>query len=461
VDTSPSVVLPICCGVDAHKNTLTACLPTTGASGKAVQEVRTFRTVTAQLQELARWLVAAECRTVALESTGVYWKPVFNVLEPVGLEVVLVNAQHVRNVPGRKTDVKDAQWLATLLRVGLLRESFVPPEDIRELRDLTRYRTQVIRQRAQECNRIQKLLEDCNIKLAGVATDILGRSGRDMPESLGRGIDDPKQLADLAQGKMRAKIPALEEALRGVPSETLRWLLREQLHKVAELGEAVGRLDAKIAELCLPFAQALAVLDQIPGVNVRIAQIIVAEVGLDMTRFATAANLASRAGMCPGNRQSAGHSQGGKTRKGNGWLRQALVEAGWAASRGKGTSLSATYHRLAGRRGGKRACPAVGHRILRMVHTLLSSHRPYQEGGSDYYHPTDRDRLKDKLVQRLKKPGFAVTVRRSKPPRRSKSNHGPISWEQLAVSGGTRWAITTPARAGEQAIDPGEGVTGR
>lgn len=408
--TTLPVVLPTCCGIDVHKNTLTACLLATGASGKAVQEVRTFRTVTPQLQELARWLAAAGCRTVALESTGVYWKPVFNVLEPAGLEVVLVNAQHVKNVPGRKTDVRDAEWLATLLRVGLLRKSFVPPRDIRELRDLTRYRTQVIRQRAQECNRIQKLLEDCNIKLSGVATDILGKSGRDMLESLARGVDDPKELAELAQGKMRAKIPALEEALRGVLSETQRWLLREQLRKVAELDEAIGRLDAKVAELCLPFAKALAVLDQIPGVNARIAQVIVAEVGLDMTRFATAANLASWAGMCPGSRQSAGRSQGGKTRKGNGWLRQALVEAGWAASRSKGTSLSATYHRLAGRRGGKRACLAVGHRILRMVHALLSSHRPYQEGGPDYYRPTDTDRLKDRLVQRLKKLGFAVTV---------------------------------------------------
>jgi transposase len=359
---------------------------------------------------LARWLVSAGCRHVARESTGVYWKPVFNVLEPARLEVVLVNAQHVKNVPGRKTDVKDAEWLATLLRVGLLRSSFVPPKDIRALRDLTRYRTQVIRQRAQECNRIQTPLEDGNVKLAGVATDLLGKSGRDMLESLGQGIDDPKQLADLARGKLRAKIPALEEALQGRLSDTPRWLLREHWHKVAELDEALGRLDAKVAELCLPVAKALALLDPIPGVNARLAQLIVAEIGLDMTRFKTAANLASWAGMCPGNRQSAGRSQGGKTRKGNGWLRQALGEAGWAASRSKGTSLSATYHRLAGRRGGKRACLAVGHRIVRMVHRLLSSRRPYEEGGPEYYRPTDIDRLKDKRVHRLRKLGFAVTV---------------------------------------------------
>lgn len=410
MDATLPVVLPVCCGIDVHKNTLTACLLKTGASNQAVSEVRTFRATTNALQELARWLIDAKCPTVALESTGVYWKPVFNILEPAGLEVVLCNAQHVKNVPGRKTDVKDAQWLAMLLRVGLLRGSFVPPKDIRELRDLTRYRTQVIRQRAQECNRIQKLLEDCNIKLSSVATDILGASGRAMLRSLSEGVDDPKQLSELAQGKLRAKLPQLEEALRGVLSETQRWLLREQLAKVEELDKAIERLDAKVAELCLPFASALALLDQIPGVSTRIAQVIVAEIGLDMSRFKTAAQLASWAGMCPGNRQSAGKSQGGKTRKGNGWLRQALVEAGWAASRSKGTSLSATYHRLAGRRGGKRACLAVGHRILRMAHSLLSSRRPYVEGGLDYYHVTDKDRLKDNLVRRLRKLGFDVTV---------------------------------------------------
>jgi transposase len=415
MDNLLPVVLPTCCGIDVHKKTLTACLLQTGASGEVVIDQRTFRTVTGQLEELARWLVQRGCRHVALESTGVYWKPVFNILEPAGLEVVLCNAQHVKNVPGRKTDAKDAQWLATLLRVGLLRASFVPPKDIRELRDLTRYRTQVIRQRAQECNRIQKLLEDCNIKLASVASDILGVSGRDMLHALGEGVDSPGALANRARGRMRDKLPQLEEALRGVMSETQRWLLREQLHKVEELDEAIARLDAKVAQLCLPFAQALAILDQIPGINQRIAQIIVAEIGLDMTRFKTAAQLASWAGMCPGNRQSAGKSHGGKTRKGNGWLRQALVEAGWAASRTKGSSLQATYHRLVGRRGRKRACLAVGHRILRMVHRLLSAPRPYQEEGADYYRPTDKDRVKDKLVQRLRKLGYAVEVTAAEP----------------------------------------------
>jgi transposase len=259
------------------------------------------------------------------------------------------------------------------------------------------------------------LLENGNIKLASVATDILGASGRDMLRALSEGSDSPAALANLARGRLRDKIPALEEALRGVLSDTQRWLLREQLHRVGELDEALARLDAKIAALCLPFAQALAILDQVPGVNQRIAHVIVAEIGLDMSRFKSAAQLASWAGMCPGNRESAGQSKGGKTRKGNGWLRQALVEASWAASRSKGTSLHATYHRLTGRRGGKRACLAVAHRILRMVHRLLSDPRPYQEEGAAYYRPTDCDRLKEKLLQRLRRLGYAVTVTLAEP----------------------------------------------
>ena len=404
------VVPPVCCGIDAHKNTRTARLLTTGASGRPVRDVRTFRTVATQLRELADGLVTAGCRQVALESTGVYWEPVPNILEPAGPEVVLRNARHVENVPGRKTDVEDAQRLAALPRVGLLRSRFVPPKGIRELRDSTRYRARGVGQRAQEWNRVQTPLEDGNVKLAGVATDIPGKSGRDLLDAPGRGADDPKQLADLARGKMRAETPALEEALPGVPSDTQRWLLREQSREVAELDEAIRRLDARVAELSLPFAGASAVLDQVPGASARIAQVVVAEVGLDTTRFPTAANPASRAGMCPGSRQSAGKSQGGKARKGNGWLRQALVAAGWAASRSKGTSLSATHHRLAGRRGGKRACLAVGHRVSGMAHALLSSRRPYREDGPDYYRPTDTDRLKDKLLQRLHRLGYAVTA---------------------------------------------------
>jgi transposase len=410
MDVLLPVVLTICCGVDVHKKTLTACLLKTGASGEAIKQIRVFHTVTTQLEELARWLAEESCQHIAIESTGVYWKPVHNILEKAGLQVILVNAHHVKNVPGRKTDVKDAEWLATLLRVGLLRSSFVPPKEIRELRELTRYRTQVIRQRADECNRIQKLLENCNIKLASVASNVLGASGRDMLKALSEGVDSPAALANLARGRLRDKIPQLEEALRGVMSDSQRWLLREQLHRVSDLDEAIGRLDGKIAELCLPFAGVLALLDQIPGVNQRVAQIIVAEIGLDMSRFKSSAQLASWAGMCPGNRESAGKQKSGKVRKGNRWLRQALVEAAWASSHSKGTSLSSTYQRIKGHRGGKRACLAVGHRILRMAYALLSKPRPYGEEGADYYSVPDKERLKDKLVRRLQKLGYAVTV---------------------------------------------------
>jgi transposase len=375
-----------------------------------VKEIRVFATVTAGLQELAGWLRQHGCPSVAIESTGVYWKPVCNVLEPAGLEVVLVNAQHVKNVPGRKTDVKDAEWLATLLRVGLLRASFVPPQEQRELRDLTRYRTQVIRQRAQECNRIQKLLEDGNIKLASVASNILGVSGRDMLRALAAGQTDAEALAELARGKLRDKLPELRAALEGVLRPAQRWLLGEQLRKVTELDEAVARLDAKVAELCLPFARALALLDQIPGVNERIAQVIVAEVGLDMSRFQGAAQLAAWAGLSPGNNQTADKQRSGKTRGGNRWLRSALVQAAWAAGRAKGTSLQATFGRLKGRRGVKRACVAVAHRLLRIAHCLLSNGRPYEEEGPDYYQVPDKERVKDRLLLRLRRLGYQVTV---------------------------------------------------
>jgi transposase len=405
-----NVLHPVCCGLDVHKKTVTACLLKTGASGETVKVLRVFRTLTSCLRQLADWLRQEGCRHVAMESTGVYWKPVHNLLEGVCQEVLLVNAQHIKNVPGRKTDQKDAEWIATLLQAGLLRGSFVPPKEIRELRDLTRYRTQVVRQRADECNRIQKLLENCNIKLAAVATDVLGKSGHAMLTALCAGQDDPEQLADLARGRLRAKIPDLIEALRGVMTDSQRWLLSEQLRRIAELDEAIGRLDDRIGEQTRPFEPVLERLDRIPGVNRRIAEILVAEIGVDMKAFPTAGQLASWAGMCPGNHESAGKRRGGKPRKGNRWLHAALVEAGWAAARTKGGSLSATYHRVASRRGGRRACVAVGHRILRMVHALLSRGGAYQETGPDYYRAASKEQLKDKLLGRLRRLGYTVTV---------------------------------------------------
>ena len=299
------VVHSICCGLDVHKRTVVACL-LTWAQGKTTKELRTFGTTTVELRQLAAWLREHECREAAIESTGVYWKPVFNVLEANGISVLLANARHIRNVPGRKTDLKDAEWIAQLLQLGLLSASFVPPPEIRELRELTRYRKTLIQQCANQCNRIQKLLETCNIKLASVATDILGASGWEMLQALAAGTASPEEMAKLARGRLKKKVPQLIPALDGLLSDTQRWLLAEELAEIARLEQAIGRLDQKVEELCRPFAHLIQKLAEIPGVNRRVAEVIVAEIGIDMSRFPTADHLASWAGMCPGNHQSAG-----------------------------------------------------------------------------------------------------------------------------------------------------------
>jgi transposase len=404
-------VLSLACGLDVHKRSVTACLIELGARGQVQREVRTFETTTSSLLELASWLSSRHCQHVAMESTGVYWKPVFNVLEGVCEHVMLVNAQHIKAVPGRKTDVKDSEWIADLLVHGLLTASFVPPKEIRELRDLTRYRKKLIQQRADQCNRIQKLLEACNIKLASVATDVLGASGREMLETLVQGETDPASLADLAKGRLRKKIPELTEALRGVVSDTHRWLLREQLEHISHLDQQVARLDEKIEELLRPFESLIDRLCAIPGVSRRIAQVVLAEIGMDMKRFPTSRHLASWAGICPGHHESAGKRQSGRTRHGSCWLRAALVEAGWAASHTKTTYLSSQYRNIARRRGKKRACMAVGHSILTIIYELISHpDLPYQELTADAYRLSDRSRLKFQLLKRLQALGVKVEV---------------------------------------------------
>lgn len=405
------VLYAVCCGLDVHQQSVTACLLTQGAQGRTVREFRTFSTMTSGLRELAEWLRTAGCRHVALESTGVYWKPVYNVLEGQCEELLLVNAQHVKQVPGRKTDLKDAEWIAQLLQHGLLRGSFVPPVEIRELRELTRYRKTLIQQRANQCNRIQKLLEACNIKLASVASDVLGVSGWQMLQALAAGQTDPAQLAEFARGRLRKKIPQLIQALEGVLSETQRWLLGEELSQVAQLDEAIGRLDAKVGQLSAPFAPAIQTLCQIPGVSRRVAEVIVSEIGVDMSRFPTAANLASWAGLCPGNHQSAGKRQSGKTRPGNRWLRGTLTEAGWAAAHTKHTYLASFYSRVARRRGAKKACLATAHTILRTAHLLLSHPElEYHDLGPDYFEKRGREELKRRLLRQLHNLGVQVTI---------------------------------------------------
>jgi transposase len=319
-----------------------------------------------------------------MESTGVYWKPVYNILAGVCEEVLLVNAQHLKAVPGRKTDVQDAEWIAQLLSHGLLRGSFIPPQEIRELRDLTRYRTILIRQRADQSNRIQKLLEDCNIKLASVATDILGVSGWDMLSGLAEGETDPQRLAEFARGRMRSKIPELREALQGVLTSNQRGLLRMEMRHVTMLNELIGELDQQIDRVVTPFLPRIEQLCEIPGVSRHLAETIIAEIGLNMAQFPTAGHLASWAGICPGNRESGGKRLSGRTRQGNPWLKSALAEAGWAASHTKDTYLSARYHNIARRRGRKKGVLAVGHTILKIVPHLLSDpQRKYKDLGAD------------------------------------------------------------------------------
>jgi transposase len=405
------VVLDVGCGLDVHKRTVTACLLKRGARGKITREARTFITTTADLLALADWLTENHCQHVAMESTGVYWKPVYNLLEGVCQQVLVVNAAHIKNVPGRKTDVKDAEWIADLLVHGLLSGSFVPPRATRELRELTRYRKRLIQSRADESNRIQKLLEGGNIKLASVATDVLGASGRAMLEALVAGETDASQMAQLAKGRLRKKIPELQQALCGLLSQTQRWLLGEQLEQIHQLDQAITRLDAKIEVLLRPFGDTIDRLQEIPGVSRRVAEVLLAEVGTDMKQFPSARHLASWAGMCPGQRESAGKRQSGRTRKGDPWLRATLVEAAWAASRTKQTYLGARYRNLARRRGTKRACMAVGHSILKIAyHLLANSEVRYVDLGDHYLDLYQRDRLKHDLIRRLNSLGVKVTI---------------------------------------------------
>ncbi len=400
---------PCCAGIDVHKGNVVVCVRRGDRPGKAVEEVRTFSTLTADLLALADWLAGQGVTDVAMESTGVYWKPVFNVLEG-GCRVLLVNAEHIKQVPGRKTDVKDCQWIAQLLQHGLLKASFVPPAPIRELRDLTRQRTQLIQERAAVANRIQKVLEDANIKLAGVASDVLGVSGRDMLEALIAGESDPAKLADLARQRLRGKIPQLRLALRGRVTDHHRFLLRTLLDHVTHLEELIGRFGVRIKEALAPFAEASGRLQTIPGVSQRVAETVLAEIGPDMTRFPTAGHLASWAGMCSGNNESAGKRRSGRTTKGDRWLKRILVQAAWAASHTKATYLAAQYRRLAKRRGRKRALVAVGHTLLVIIYHVLKRGTTYTDLGGDFLDRLEPERLTRQLVKRLQSLGHKVTL---------------------------------------------------
>ena len=401
-----------CCGLDVHKQTVVACLLRAGTDGRRRKELRTFGTMTDDLLALADWLRAASCTQVAMESTGVYWKPVYNLLEGQCV-VLVVNAQHIKAVPGRKTDLKDAEWIADLLQHGLLRGSFIPDRPQRELRDLTRTRTTLIDERTAVINRVQKVREDANIKLAGVATNVVGVSGRAMLAALLEGTTDPAALAELALGKLRKKRDVLARALSGRFSDHHRLLLTTHLAHLDFLDEEIDQLSAAIAERMRPFEEELGRLDTIPGVDRRTAEALLAEIGPDMERFPTAGHLASWAGMCPGNHESAGKRKGGKTRKGSKWLRRTLVQAAHGAARTKQegrTRLARRYRQLVVRRGKQRAALAVGHQILVTAYHLLQRKEDYGEVTPAALDERRRTQARLRAVQQLRQLGFEVTL---------------------------------------------------
>ena len=444
---------PICAGLDVHKDTVVACVRWLDNRQRTQREVTTFGTTTPDLLELLQWLQAHRVPVVAMESTGVYWKPIFNLLES-HMEVILVNPEHIKKVPGRKTDVKDCEWIAQLLQHGLLRASFVPGRPIRNLRDLTRQRAQLVREKGRSANRIQKVLEDANIKLGSVATDVLGQSGRAMLRALIAGVDDPETLAQLARGLLRKKLPQLRKALTGQVTDHHRFLLSLHLDHLTHVETLIGHLEQRIgAEMAkdrppgpplgegggaspvaghngsptpgepptLPQGSAPAapavglwaalwLLVTIPGISRRVAEIVLAEVGTDMGRFATHQHLASWTGVCPGNNESAGKRRSGRTAHGNVWLRSALVQAAWAATRAKGTYLSAQYRRLVRRCGKKKALIGVAHSLLVMYYHVLKKGEPYRELGADYLDKLAPDQRARQLVRQLESLGHKVTL---------------------------------------------------
>lgn len=405
------VLVERCAAIDIGKAVMVVTVRRPDGQGRRAQETRTFRTTTAQVLECRDWLVGERVSVVAMEATSDYWKPVYYLLEDAIAEVQLLNARHVKAVPGRKTDVHDAEWLAQLVEHGLVTPSFVPPPAIRDLRDLTRYRKTLIEERTREVQRLEKLLEDAGIKLSSVASSTLTVSGRAMIEALIAGERDPAVLANLAQRRLRRKIPELTEALHGRFRDHHALIAAEMLARIDAADAAIARLCVEIERVVEPFRDLIALLITIPGIAHRAAEVILAEIGIDMSVFGTAERLASWAGMCPGSNESAGKRKSGRTRKGSKALRTVLVECAYAASRTKDTYLKAQFWRLAGRRGKQRAAVAVGHTLLVIAFHVLDRRQPYQELGGDYF----TNRLSNaahirRLVTQLERLGQRVTL---------------------------------------------------
>lgn len=395
-----------CCGLDVHKKSVTACILTNDR-----KEVRAFPTTTRSLRALVDWILSEQCTHVAMESTGVLWKPVFNLLElEDGIEPMVVNAQHIKAVPGRKTDVKDAEWIASLLRHGLLTASYIPSREQRELRELVRYRRSIIEERTREINRVQKVLEGANIKLSSVASNVLGVSGRAMIEAMISGIDDPSRLAELAQKRLKNKKDDLILALEGVMGPHQRLMLSKQLNHIDELDNLIEELNQETSRRMKDWEDEIQRLDSIPGIGRATAEQILAETGVDMSRWPSAAHFCSWAAMSPGNNQSAGKRKNEKTRKGNKKLRHALVEAAKSAAKNKDSYLSAQYHRIAARRGTQRASVAVGHSILKIIYHMLKKKQNYIELGNDYYDQRKKEMLMRHSVKRLESLGYTVNI---------------------------------------------------
>jgi transposase len=399
-----------CVGLDVHKKTVVATvIISPKESGKPLKATRTFGTMTGDLLELSDWLMSYDVTHAAMESTGEYWKPIYNILED-NFEVWLVNAQHIKAVPGRKTDVKDSEWIAELLRYGLIRASFVPPKGQRELRELTRMRSTFVKERATLVNRLHKVLESANIKLTSVASDVNGVSGKAILHAMIAGGSTPEEMAELAQGRLRKKRELLSRSLQGYVKPHHCFVLSELLLQIDGLDETITKFDEEIREYCRPFEEAVILLDTIPGIARRTAEVIVSEIGVDMSRFPTADHLASWAGVAPGNNESAGKRLSGKTTKGNQALVSALTQAAHAASRVKNTYLNAQFHRLAGRRGKKKAIIAIAHSILIIAYHMIKNKEPYRELGSDFFDKRNVQATTKRMVRRLETLGYKVNL---------------------------------------------------
>jgi transposase len=397
------------CGLDVHQATVVACLLTVLKNQQIKKQIRTFGTTTRELVELRDWLQSQGCTHVAMESTGVYWKPVYAILEG-SFQLVVANAQHIKQVPGRKTDVKDAEWIADLLIHGLLKASFVPPAPIRELRDLTRYRRKLVESRSSERNRLLKLLETANIKLSSVASDVFGVSGRLMLAALVEGKASPQKMAQLAKGKLREKTPQLELALEGRLEEHHRYLLKLQLARLDAAERDLEELEQRIQQKLEPYRAQFELLKGIPGIDTVVAAVVIAELGVDMGVFPSASQAARWAGVSPGNHESAGKRKSGRVTHGNLYLKTALVEAALAAAREKGTYLRDKFYRLKARRGHKRAAMAIAHKILVSIWHMLSGQLPYDELGDLYLDKLNKGNLARNLVRRLERLGYQVDI---------------------------------------------------